>query len=913
MCSETFQATSSSSQLIIQPNSLVSTSYGIGKVLDYRSKDQMYKVQLDYGTLYTSSCRIGDHDDEALTSFIKEELNRAEEDSDDEAAAEEENDVEEIVKPGSRVETMYGPGVVQECRDNETIPICVIQLSFGILFMPQSQILNSNRQQHELNTNEFQTQAILNELLLKKKQTTPCVKCLERMNHLRQLVQVYQRTLQQKQQKKNPVMTAVVDQVLLKPRRGQPCWLCGTPTCKKHSCSTFRREGNNMTVCQDCTKLFSFQFVLDMIPMNNSKSKEEERLQIQQQQLQQMMDTYDRAYTLLQYALPLVENIALALEGIERGENRVALGSSSLGFMSGLLGVAAAVTLFTPVAPIVTAPLASAAFLTSSSSTAVTTQVQLKTFFSQASRLANRIIALHGMCQSIVRIRDILERVAKVQPEEEAKEEQPPMNSEQNGTKAVEQRGERSDNDEEPDDLKQNNQAMIMEPNLKNTSTNDTNAISSFILLQGQSQRRHTCYFLLLYHLYTNHIPRCIPEKDCTIDLLEDFPMDRSLATLDKAPPSRSKLERWISAPTMLLSSSSNPFKNFASKKSLRMQGTSKRNSTAKKEIQRENEKSTNEKRNVNNNKTMFLNYITPQLTYSSATTSATNDSQKKITMTTTDASTTCDEEEEESMPSTKNVAGTKTNLSAYPLLAARNLFLPNNNNSSKKDTATTPPRTVQQSKQKELRSSKIMDLAKVVNSPPPPSPVASVASVASFISPTKAAEKKDKTDNGSSDDSLHKKEDDAQLKLRGKYATFIARTSANAAGTVAQSLVGAMSMLDLASLTGGTMSFYVLWYEAKSIKDTIHSMKQGNPCEKAAQLRAIRDERAPKLLQQSTMKKDCEEYLQLLNDRTEPYQWEEIMKALSELPDLKPDDKKEGGNVEKDSISNDSESSESR
>eukprot|EP00546_Thalassionema_frauenfeldii_P017728 CAMPEP_0178901974 /NCGR_PEP_ID=MMETSP0786-20121207/4341_1 /TAXON_ID=186022 /ORGANISM="Thalassionema frauenfeldii, Strain CCMP 1798" /LENGTH=908 /DNA_ID=CAMNT_0020573177 /DNA_START=177 /DNA_END=2903 /DNA_ORIENTATION=- len=906
MCSETFQATSSSSQsetfqatssaspspsrLIIQPNSLVSTSYGIGKVLDYRSKDHIYKVQLDYGTLYTSSCRIDDADQEALASFVKEELNHPEEESDDDdVAEEEENDVEEIVKPGSRVETIYGPGVVQECRDDETIPICVIQLSFGILYMPQSQILNSNRQQNETNTNEFQTQAILNELLLKKKQKTPCMKCLERMSHWKQLVQVYQRTQQRNQQKKNPVMTLVVDQILLKPRRGQPCWLCGTPTCKKHSCPTFRKEGNNMTVCQDCTKLFSFQFVLDMIPMNNSKNKEEERLQIQQQQLQQMMETYDRAYTLLQYALPLVEKIASALEGIERGDNRVALGSSSLGFMSGLLGVAAAITLFTPAAPIVTPPLVSAAFLTSSSSTAVTTQVQLKTFFSQANRLANRIIALHGMCQSIVRIRNILERVAEVQLEEEVKDEQPPVNCEQDDTETVQLRAENTDSDstliKESHDLKQTNQAIIMESNPKNTTTTDTNASSSFMLLQGQSQRRQTCYFLLLYHLYTKHIPRHISEKDCTIELLEDFPMDQSLPTLDKTPSSRSQLPRWMSAPNMFSSSSSNPFKNFASMKSLRMQGTTKSNNTAKKEIQQENEKSTNGKRNLNNNKTMFLNYIMSQLTHSSATTSATNGSRKKRTKTNTDASA-ChekkeEEDKEESMSSTKNAAGTKTNLSAHPLLSARNLFLPNDNSSSNEDTATTPPRTMQRSKQKELESTKIMDLAKVVNSPPPPSPVASVAS---FIAPTKVAENKDKTDNSSSDDTLHKKEEDTQLKLRGKYATFIARTSANAAGTVAQSLVGALSMFDLASLTGGTMSFYVIWYEAKSIKDTIQNMKQGNPCEKAAQLRAIRDESAPKLLQQSALKKDCEEYLQVLNDRTEPYQWEEIMKALSEL-----------------------------
>jgi hypothetical protein len=76
------------------------------------------------------------------------------------------------------------------------------------------------------------------------------------------------------------------------------------------------------------------------------------------------------------------------------------LGSSSAGLISGVLGIAAAVTIITPAGP----PLLIASLLFGGSATAVSTGTEARNYYSEPNKLAGRIQALHGMVHAILRV-----------------------------------------------------------------------------------------------------------------------------------------------------------------------------------------------------------------------------------------------------------------------------------------------------------------------------------------------------------------------------------------------------------------------------------------------------------------------------------------------------------------------------
>eukprot|EP00547_Thalassionema_nitzschioides_P006530 CAMPEP_0194206238 /NCGR_PEP_ID=MMETSP0156-20130528/5325_1 /TAXON_ID=33649 /ORGANISM="Thalassionema nitzschioides, Strain L26-B" /LENGTH=129 /DNA_ID=CAMNT_0038932711 /DNA_START=325 /DNA_END=714 /DNA_ORIENTATION=+ len=81
-----------------------------------------------------------DVDGKLLTPFAKEEFLMNDDDDEDE---EEENGMQSLT-PNSTIQTVYGIGIVQECRLDAAIPLFVIRLSSGgLLYMPKSQIQNT--------------------------------------------------------------------------------------------------------------------------------------------------------------------------------------------------------------------------------------------------------------------------------------------------------------------------------------------------------------------------------------------------------------------------------------------------------------------------------------------------------------------------------------------------------------------------------------------------------------------------------------------------------------------------------------------------------------------------------------------------------------------------------------------------
>ena len=122
------------------------------------------------------------------------------------------------------------------------------------------------------------------------------------------------------------------------------------------------------------------------------------------ERIEYMVDCYDRCMLLLQYSRQFVENIASSLEDQKEKQNKIGLASSSVGVLSGVLGIAAAATILTPAGP----PLLIASLFFGGGATTVQSGTEALNYLSEPRKLADRIIALHGMSLSILRVTSTL-------------------------------------------------------------------------------------------------------------------------------------------------------------------------------------------------------------------------------------------------------------------------------------------------------------------------------------------------------------------------------------------------------------------------------------------------------------------------------------------------------------------------
>jgi hypothetical protein len=172
------------------------------------------------------------------------------------------------------------------------------------------------------------------------------------------------------------------------------CLICGNPVCSQHRSTTFKKEG--IAVCLSCERLFELDFLIECV----STPDPIERAKL----VDHMVDCYDRCLLVLKYSTQYVEIIAQALEQQKEQQNKIGLGSSGAGVLSGALGIAAAATILTPIGP----SLLIASLLFGGSATAVQTGSDAYKYFSEPHMLADRIIALHGMILSILRVTSTL-------------------------------------------------------------------------------------------------------------------------------------------------------------------------------------------------------------------------------------------------------------------------------------------------------------------------------------------------------------------------------------------------------------------------------------------------------------------------------------------------------------------------
>ncbi|KAL7579487.1 hypothetical protein ACA910_007867 [Epithemia clementina (nom. ined.)] len=176
------------------------------------------------------------------------------------------------------------------------------------------------------------------------------------------------------------------------------CLTCGAPSCAKHSSSTFRREG--ITVCKECESVFQMDFIVDCMTLEPKE---------RQAKIDKLIDLYDRSVLLLKFSAQYMEEVAEFLEGTKKRDNTINMGGSSAGIISGVLGVAAAATILTPAGP----PLLIASLMLGTGATAVQTGTEMNSkYFSEPHKVADRIIATHGMLLSVLSVTGTLRDAA---------------------------------------------------------------------------------------------------------------------------------------------------------------------------------------------------------------------------------------------------------------------------------------------------------------------------------------------------------------------------------------------------------------------------------------------------------------------------------------------------------------------
>ena len=187
-------------------------------------------------------------------------------------------------------------------------------------------------------------------------------------------------------------------------KKVNPCLTCGHPTCPRHSSSAFSK--NNIPMCQQCAYLFELDFIVEIVTSSSSNIAECRR------KVDEMVDCYDRAKLLLSYTAAYAEDIALALEAMSANSNMIGAGSSVTSIGSGIASiVGCGILLLVPPAALVGVHLMVAGLVVGGGATAVQTGDEMVRYYSEPNRLAERMVALHGMATSLLRVREVLSHV----------------------------------------------------------------------------------------------------------------------------------------------------------------------------------------------------------------------------------------------------------------------------------------------------------------------------------------------------------------------------------------------------------------------------------------------------------------------------------------------------------------------
>lgn len=185
-------------------------------------------------------------------------------------------------------------------------------------------------------------------------------------------------------------------------RTKKTCLLCGTPTCSKYASKIFA-DNYNIRICVLCAPLFTLDFVVDSATVSEDENPEDASKR-QREKINHMVDTYDRVILLLKYSAQYIEEISITLEATSKRNDKIGLGTNTSGIMSGIAGVAGALTILTPAGP----PLLIASLLFGGSAQASHAGTRAVNYFSSANKLAARIIAYYQLARSVLGVTCVL-------------------------------------------------------------------------------------------------------------------------------------------------------------------------------------------------------------------------------------------------------------------------------------------------------------------------------------------------------------------------------------------------------------------------------------------------------------------------------------------------------------------------
>ncbi|CAB9526772.1 expressed unknown protein [Seminavis robusta] len=222
-----------------------------------------------------------------------------------------------------------------------------------------------------------------------------CSTCLHEQKKRRE---EFLRTTEERQRRK--MLVGVVNRI--KARRRHPlCLVCTSPVCAKHACKAFKKE--KITVCGKCAPLFTMDYVVETFSHDDEARR--------QAGMAHMIDSYDRALLMLRYSSQFIDEIADTLEHTSKKNDHIGLGSSMIGLTSGFTGVASIAVQFVAAAAILSPagpPLLMASILFGASAAAASTGTEAFTYYSQPNQLANKILALHDLVQSLLGVTTVL-------------------------------------------------------------------------------------------------------------------------------------------------------------------------------------------------------------------------------------------------------------------------------------------------------------------------------------------------------------------------------------------------------------------------------------------------------------------------------------------------------------------------
>lgn len=178
------------------------------------------------------------------------------------------------------------------------------------------------------------------------------------------------------------------------------CLTCGHPVCTKHRSSTF--STNNIRICQPCAYLFELDFLVDVITTTASNEAECRK------KVDEMVYFYDRAKLLLLFTSQYTDHIAEALEHSTVRSNKIGVGTSATGMVSGMAGVVGCGALLFPPVAAVGLPLLISSLVFGGAATAAQTGDAAVQYFSEPNKLADKMVTLHGMMLSLLRISEVL-------------------------------------------------------------------------------------------------------------------------------------------------------------------------------------------------------------------------------------------------------------------------------------------------------------------------------------------------------------------------------------------------------------------------------------------------------------------------------------------------------------------------